>query len=133
MKDNKCILFSESCKRVSYIPFPYDTQVLKCVHVHVCVRAYVCVWVYAHDQWSQRGTELYSSPLYSLQTELSLNPELSQQPASSSDLFVFLLTAPGLQGHAWLLMWVLDIQSQVFLLSQKSFLPMETPLDLYDI
>jgi hypothetical protein len=45
MKDNKCILFSESCKRVSYIPFPYDTQVLKCVHVHVCARAYVCVCV----------------------------------------------------------------------------------------
>jgi len=111
LKDSKCILSSETCKRVSHIPFAYDTQILK----------WVCAC--AHAQWLQRGMVLYYSTLHSPETGSTLNPELGWQLASSSDLPVSLLTALGLQGQTLLLRWVLDVQIWVLMLSQKSFLP----------
>lgn len=69
----------------------------------------------------------YYSILHSPETGSTLNPELGWQLASSSDLPVSLLTALGLQGQALLLRWVLDVQIWVLMLSQKSFLPTDTP------
>lgn len=49
LKDNKCMLFSELCKRFLPTPFANDTQFLKCVHTRVCA------------QWLQEELAFYYS------------------------------------------------------------------------